>query len=153
MLSCSIISFQFQSYPIISDPYSTRQTPRCLPPCFPLSTALHQIIAESKLTLTCSAQRPSLQRSRSSLAEQRLPQFAAPGEVALFASDGTVLAATDTIKRLQHSTPCLQLCWPCSVHQRFVPSVRDVSDMPWGRLQICVAAVSQKLLLYNIIAS
>ncbi len=29
---------------------------------------------------------------------------------------------------------------------------RDVSDMSWGRLQFCVAAVSQKLLSYNIIA-
>jgi hypothetical protein len=29
---------------------------------------------------------------------------------------------------------------------------RDVSDMPWGRPQICVAAVSQKLLPYNSIA-
>ncbi len=29
---------------------------------------------------------------------------------------------------------------------------RDVRDIPWGRLQICVAAVSQKLLPYNIIA-
>jgi hypothetical protein len=31
-------------------------------------------------------------------------------------------------------------------------SIRDVSDMPRGRLQICVAAVSQKLLPCNIIA-
>jgi hypothetical protein len=29
---------------------------------------------------------------------------------------------------------------------------KDVSDMPWGRPQICVAAVSQKPLPYNIIA-
>ncbi len=28
----------------------------------------------------------------------------------------------------------------------------DVSDMPWGCLQFCLAAVSQKLLPYNIIA-
>jgi hypothetical protein len=28
----------------------------------------------------------------------------------------------------------------------------DVSDMPWGCLQFCVAAVSQKLLPNNIIA-
>ncbi len=34
----------------------------------------------------------------------------------------------------------------------FDPQSRDVSDMPWGRLQICMAAVSQKLLPYNIIA-
>jgi hypothetical protein len=31
-------------------------------------------------------------------------------------------------------------------------SASDVSDMPWGCPQFCVAAVSQKLLPYNIIA-
>jgi hypothetical protein len=32
------------------------------------------------------------------------------------------------------------------------PTSRDVrSDLPWGRPKICVAAVSQKLLPYNII--
>jgi hypothetical protein len=30
--------------------------------------------------------------------------------------------------------------------------VRDVSNMPWGCPQFCVAADSQKLLPYNIIA-
>jgi hypothetical protein len=33
-----------------------------------------------------------------------------------------------------------------------IVSSRDVSDMPRGRPQFCVAAVSQKLLPYNIIA-
>jgi hypothetical protein len=36
------------------------------------------------------------------------------------------------------------------VYSAFV--ISDVSDMPWGCPQFCVAAVSQKLLQYNIIA-
>ncbi len=32
-----------------------------------------------------------------------------------------------------------------------IVGVRDISNMPWGHLQICVPAVSQTLLPYNII--
>ncbi len=37
-------------------------------------------------------------------------------------------------------------------HPHFPELRSDVSDMPWGCPQFCVAAVSQKLLPYNIIA-
>ncbi len=56
---------------------------------------------------------------------------------------------------LRSCFPDTVVTWPMDMEKRVEDSItvtREVSDMSWGRLQICEAAVSQKLLPYNIIA-
>ncbi len=53
-------------------------------------------------------------------------------------------------REIEQNLPSTLLCVMDAVCR--VIGSRDVSDMPWGCQQFCVAAVSQKLLPYNSLA-
>jgi hypothetical protein len=113
---------------------------RCCSPQIPVSPGSPLAVPARQLRVAALVLRP--RSPPSCVAPARRPRSPPPPIIA----DNAHRRSSPPRGGLPPQSP-LSSCRSCPAHRN-----RDVSDMPWGRPQIGVAAVSQTLLSYNIIA-